>query len=220
MHPAGPAPRTSTSWSDDSRRRTWLYVAIALMLALLAGLLTYQYLDDLQRKSLPTAGAVVARQSIDPGEEIAAAAVERRDVPVVVVPDSALTSVEQAVGRRARFGLEANEVVLRRDVAADEAAGLSGRLPDGRWAMVLPAGWLVSPLAEHAEGDRLDLLAYQAGQASSEAALIVQSVEIVSLPDDRAGSVTLSVSLEQAVSIVYARSNGFQVVGLLRPRGQ
>lgn len=219
MHPAGPVPQTSTRWSDDSRRRAWLYLGIALLLALLAGLLTYLYLDRIQQRALPTDRALVASRSIAPGELIEAEAVETRQVPQTVLPVGALKSDAEAVGRTARFGLAANEIVLRSDVAPEGGAGLSSRLPDGRWAMVLPAGWLASPLAEHGEGDRLDLLAYQGGRAAGEAGLIVEAVEILAVPAGGDGSVTLAVTLEQAASILYARSNGFQVVALLRPRG-
>jgi Flp pilus assembly protein CpaB len=220
MHPAGPPAHTSTQWPTESRRRAWLYIAIALLLSLLAGLLTFLYLDGLQQRSLPTAAALVARRPIAPGELIDPPAVETRLLPRIVLPDSALTSSAEAAGRIARFGLAANEIVLQSDVAIDGGAGLSARLPDDRWAMVLPAGWLASPLAEHAEGDRLDLLAYQNGHAAAETGLIVESVEILSVPAGNGGEVTLAVSLEQAVSILYARTNGFQVVALLRPRGQ
>lgn len=217
MHPAGSAPQTATHWSDDSRRRAWLYVAIALLLALLAGLLTFRFLDGIQQRSLPSSNALVARHAIAAGDPIEASDVETRPVPLSVRPESALTSSADAVGRTARFALMANEIVLRSDVAADGPPGLSSRLPDGRWAMVLPAGWLASPLADYQEGDRLDLLAYQRGQAPEEAGIIVESVEVLVLPSAAGGGVTLAVNLEQAVSILYARSNGFEVVGLLRP---
>lgn len=220
MHPAGSAPQTATHWSDDSRRRAWLYVAAALLLALLAGLLTFLFLDGIQQRSLPTGRAVVARRAIAVGEPIEPADVETRPVPLSVRPETALTSSAEAVGRTARFRLLANEILLRADVAADGPPGLSSRLPDGRWAMVLPAGWLASPLADYQEADRLDLLAYQGGQASEEAGLIVESVEVVGLPAGAGSDVTLAVNLEQAVSILYARANGFQVVGLLRPRAR
>lgn len=43
MHPAGPPAHTSTKWPTEGRHRAWLYLAIALLLALLAGLLTFLY---------------------------------------------------------------------------------------------------------------------------------------------------------------------------------
>ena len=46
---------------------------------------------------------------------------------------------------------------------------------EGQWAMVLPAGWLVSPVPGLNPGDRLDVLGYQTGQPVEEAGLIVKS---------------------------------------------
>jgi hypothetical protein len=86
--------------------------------------------------------------------------------------------------------------------------------------MVLPAGWLVTPLPELDRGDRLDLLAYAVSQPAETAGVVVEAVEILAAPSGGGGNqVTLAVTLQEAIAVVYARANGFQLLPLLRPRG-
>jgi len=211
---------TTPSWAAGVRRRLPFYLAAAVLLASLAGLLTFLYLDSLRASTVPTRFALVARQEIRPGTVIDGSMVVGRLVPEAILPANALSSPEQAVGRFAIIPLAANEVLLTSKLAGGEA-GLSSRLPDGRWAMVLPSGWLASPLPSLAAGDRLDLLAYQPGAPLSEAVVIVSAIEVLETPNDpsAAGGLALAVTLDQASAVVYARGNGFLILPLLRPQG-
>ena len=194
---------------------------MAIVLAGLAGLLTFLYLDRLRLSSVPTRLAVVARQDIRPGAVLDESMIEARAVPEAVLPADALTSPAKAAGRVVIVPLAANEVLLTSKLSGGEA-GLASRLPDGRWAMILPSGWLATPLPSMAAGDSLDLLAYQAGSPIGEAAVIVSAVEVLEVLGDPAGSsgLTLAVTLDQASAVLYARSNGFAILPLLRPQGE
>jgi hypothetical protein len=87
--------------------------------------------------------------------------------------------------------------------------------------MVLPSGWLATPLPALAAGDRLDLLAYQPGAPLAEAGVIVSAVEVLEMPSDPSdvGGLALAVTLDQVSAVVYARGNGFLILPLLRPQG-
>jgi Flp pilus assembly protein CpaB len=215
---ARPSPETTPSWAAGVRRRLPFYILAALLLAALAGMLTFFYLDRLRAAAVPTRLAVVARQSIRPGTVLDESMIESRPVPEAVLPANALTSVAEAAGRVVIVPLVPNEVILTSKLAGAEF-GLSSRLPDGRWAMILPAGWLAAPVPAFSAGDRLDLLAYQAGAPAGDAAIIVTAVEVLEAPDETGGGLTLAVTIEQATAIVYARGNGFLVLPLLRPQG-
>lgn len=212
-------PETSPSWGEGSRKRAPMYLLAALLLAALAAVLTFLYLDNLRSQAVATGQALVARQEIRPGSVVSDSAVELRDVPQAILPANALTSPDQAVGRTAAYPIAAGEVVLQRDLVAEGGGGLSGRLPDGRWAMVVPAGWLVSPVPPLVDGDRLDLIAYQSGAPVDDAGVIVSQVEILEAPDENRSGLLLAVTMDEAISILYARSNGFQLLALLRPWG-
>lgn len=218
---SAPPPETTPSWAAGVRRRLPFYLLAAFLLALLAAVVTFIYLEQLRASMVPTAAALVARQAIRSGETIAEAMVEVRAVPEAVVPAERLTSPEQAVGRAALVPLAAGEVILPQRLSGAGEAGLSQRLPDGRWAMVLPGSWLASPIPEIGVGDRVDLLAYPPGQPVDQAAVIVSAIEVLGITGapSEAEALTLAVELEEAAAITYARANGFLLLPLLRPAG-
>jgi Flp pilus assembly protein CpaB len=212
------SPETTPSWAAGVRRRLPFYVILALLLAALAGMLTFFYLDRLRAAAVPTSLAVVARLEIRPGTVLDETMVESRAVPEAILPANALTSAAEAAGRIAIVPLVPDEVVLTSHLAGGEF-GLSSRLPDGRWAMILPGGWLAAPPPPFSAGDRLDLLAYQPGTPVGDAAVIVTAVEVLEAQEEADSALTLAVTIEQATAIVYARGNGFLVLPLLRPQG-
>src|SRR3972149_4149245 len=160
--PAAPLPETSPNWAASARRRLIFYLFAAILLAILAGTLTFVYLDRLRAASLPSNPAVVALVDIPPGAAVDETMVELKLLPDAALPAGALTDVSQAIGRVAAIPISAREVLLPSRFVGGGGEGLSGRLPDGRWAMILPVGWLVSGTPELVEGDRLEIMAYQA----------------------------------------------------------
>ena len=219
--PAAPLPETSPNWAASARRRLVFYLFAALLLAALAGILTFVYLDRLRAASLPSNPAVVALVDITPGAVIDETMVELKLLPDAALPAGALTDTSQAIGRIAAVPISAREVLLPSRFVGGGGEGLSGRLPDGRWAMILPVGWLVSGTPELIEGDRLEIMAYQAGQPADQIGVIVTAVEVLAIsgPPANPDRLTLAVDLDQARSILYARTNGFSLLGLLRPAG-
>jgi len=218
---SGPPPETTPSWAAGVRRRLPFYLLAAFLLALLAAVVTFIYLEQLRASMVPTAAALVARQAIRPGEAISDAMVEVRAVPEAVVPAERLTSAAQAIGRTALVPLAAGEVILPQRLSGTGEAGLSRRLPDGRWAMVLPGSWLASPIPEIGAGDRVDLLAYQPSQPADQVAVIVSAIEVLGVTGTAvdAEALTLAVEIEEAAAVTYARANGFLLLPLLRPAG-
>lgn len=213
-------PQTTPAWPSAVRSRAPLYLLLAFLLALLAGIATYLYLEDIRQRSIATTEAIVALVELRPGAAIQAEQIEARAVPPGILPTGALVTAEQVSGRVVVNPVAPSEIILERDLAGSGGGGLSARLPDGRWAMVLPAGWLVTPLPELDRGDRLDLLAYAVSQPAETAGVVVEAVEILAAPSGGGGNqVTLAVTLQEAIAVVYARANGFQLLPLLRPRG-
>lgn len=219
--PTTPLPETSPNWTASARRRLIFYLFAAILLAALAGVLTFVYLDRLRASSLPSNPAVVAVLDIAPGTVIDETMVELRPLPDAALPAGALTEVTQAIGRVAAVPIKAREVLLPSRFVGGGGEGLSGRLPDGRWAMIMPVGWLISGTPELIEGDRLEIMAYQAGQPIDQVGVIVTAVEVLAMdgPPGNPDRLTLAVDLDQARTILYARVNGFSLLGLLRPAG-
>jgi Flp pilus assembly protein CpaB len=212
-------PQTSPPWLGAARKRAPYYVLLALLLAGLAGILTYGYLKDLQHRMLPNATAVVASRGIRAGELLDPDALELRTVPVGVLPQGALTDIGEAQGMFTSFPLRPGEILLDRDVDRRQA-GPVARLKEDSWAVVLPVNWLMSPLPGLELGDRLDLVAYQSGEPIMKAGLIVEDVEIIGQAGGEVppSQVVLSVNREEVIAIMYARANGFNLLALVRPR--
>jgi Flp pilus assembly protein CpaB len=198
-----------------------VYLLAAILLAVLAGVLTYRYLEQLQARTLPTEPALVVLESLKAGTELNPSHLEVRFVPRRILPPDHLRDPSQAVGRVTRVQLEINEVLLPGKLSDDTGSAITTRLDAGRWAMVLPGAWLVSPIAELSAGDRMDLLAYQAGQPIEQAGMIVSAVEVLKYGGSASSAdpLTIAVTMEEAVAILYARMNGFSMLALLRPGG-
>ncbi|MDF1499377.1 MAG: Flp pilus assembly protein CpaB [Anaerolineales bacterium] len=212
-------PETTPNWAGGFRRRIPFYILAAIIFGLLAALLAFFYLDRLRREALPTEQTVVLTTDLDAGSQLTSEQVILRAVPADVIPHGALGDTGQAVGRVLARPMKTNEIILRSDFVGEAGSGLSARLPDGRWAMVFPAGWLVSPVPSLVPGDRLDLMAYQAGQPVTEVGIIVSNVEVLNFRGTPAEPerLTLAVDIDQATAVLYARTNGFSLLALLKP---
>lgn len=212
------SPETTPNWAGGFRQRIPFYILAAIIFGLVAALLAFFYLDRLQREALPTGKVIVLVSDLEAGSELASEQVDLRSVPSNVIPDGSLNEIGQAVGRMLARPMRANEILLRSDLVGEAGSGLSARLPDGRWAMVFPAGWLVSPVPPLIRGDRLDLMAYQAGQPVDEVGIIVTNVEVLEFVGTASSPerLTLAVDLDQAAAVLYARANGFSLLALLK----
>ena len=213
------SPETTPNWAGGFRRRIPFYILAALLFGLVAALLTFIYLDRLQREALPTGQVVVLTNELESGTELTSEQVALRAVPSNVIPEGTLRDTGQAVGRVLVRPMRANEILLRSDFVGEAGSGLSARLPDERWAMVFPAGWLVSPVPPLLRGDRLDLMAYQAGQPVEEVGIIASNVEVLEFegPASSPERLMLALDLDQATAVLYARANGFSLLALLKP---
>jgi Flp pilus assembly protein CpaB len=213
-----PAPGTTPSWSAGFRRRIPFYILIAILFSLLAGVLVFIYLEDARSRMLPSLKVVVASVDISPGTVLTAENLILRAVPEGIIPIRSYQDLGQALGRTAAVPIQAKQVILDSYLVGTAASGLSARLPDGRWAMVMPGNWLASPVPEASPGDHFDLIVYQPGRPVDEAGVVVSKVQLL---DSETGSnlFTFAVTLEEAKSILYARANGFSLLLLLRPDG-
>jgi Flp pilus assembly protein CpaB len=184
-----------------------------------AALLAFFYLDRLRREALPEAHVVVLTDDKTAGIELTDADVTLKAVPLDVIPEGSLDEEGRAVGRTLARSMRMNEILLNSDFAGEVGSGLSAQLPDGRWALVFPVGWLMSPVPSIIRGDHLDLMAYQAGQPVDQVGMIVSNVEVLDFQGSSSEPerLILAVDLDQAIAIIYARSNGFSILSLLRP---
>lgn len=193
------------------------YLLAAALLAILAGVITYDFLHQLRLEAVPNHQVLVAKADIQPGELIDGLKIEAREVPEIVLPNGALTQQNQAVGRVAIAPIYADEVLHSNRLSGSGRSGISGILPEGSWAMVMPSDWLVSPIPELRNGERLDFLAYLPGEEMDSAGLLVSNVPVLNTDetDELTDRLILAVNMEQAKLFLFARANGYLLVPLL-----
>ena len=194
---------------------------MAFLLALLFGVLVFQFF--IQQSPVETETrikAVFANQDIALGTAITAEMLVLRDVPAEAVPALHYTFIEQVIGRVALYPLVAGEVILPGKLLGDTGGPMAQRCPSGYWCLSIPAAWFVAAPPDLAEGDSLEIAAVQPGSPLDEAGYIATEVLVVALPSEReGGAFVLAVDDQEAIWILYAYANEFQMLVLLRPAG-
>ena len=215
------SPLTTPAWQAAVRRRTQFYLLIAFLLAVLFGVLVFQFFMQ-QRAAQPEVltKAVFANQEIPMGEAITAEMLVERSVPGEAVPPLHYSFVEQVVGRVTLYPLVAGEVILPGKLLGDTGGPMAQRCPSGYWCISIPEEWFVAAPPNLAEGDSLEIAAVQPGNPVDDAGYIATEVLVVSLPNANEGDAyILAVDDQEALSILYAYANEFKLLVLLRPAG-
>ncbi len=215
------APLTTPDWQAAVRRRTQFYLLIAFLLAVLFGVLVFQFFAQ-QQEAQPgkLTMTVFANQDIPMGTAITSEMLVVRNVPGEAVPPLHYSFVEQVVGRVALYPLVSGEVILPGKLMGDSGGPMAQRCPAEYWCISIPAEWFVSAPPDLAEGDSLEIAAVQPGNPVDDAGYIATEVLVVALPQGHEGdSYVLAVDDQEALSILYAHANEFQLLILLRPVG-
>jgi hypothetical protein len=91
-------------------------------------------------------------------------------------------------------------------------ATMAESLAPGTWAISIPSGWFVAPIAGLRAGDRLDVLALRPGERATATAVAFDLVVVSA--DDRA--VIVGTGADDATALGIARASGLLLVPLLR----
>jgi len=215
------APTTTPDWQAAVRRRTRFYVLVAVLLAVLFGFLVFQFFSRQQRLAPgELTPAVFAAQDIEIGTLLTAELLDVRDVSIRAVPDSHLTFKEQAIGKLALYPLTKGEVVLPEKLAGDQGGAVAQRCPSGKWCVSIPVAWFIAAPPDLAEGDRVEIASALPGKSLSEAGFIATEVQVVALPtEEEFPAYVFALDDQEALSLLYAHANEFQLLVLLRPAG-
>ncbi len=215
------APTTTPDWQAAVRRRTRFYVLVSILLAVLFGVLVFQFFSS-QQQVAPgeLTSAVFAAQEIDIGTTLAAEMLEVREVSVRAAPGSHFSYKEQAIGKVTLYPLVEGEVLLPEKLAGDRGGAVAQRCPPGKWCVRVPVAWFIAAPPALAEGDWVEIASALPGRSLEEAGFIATKVQVVDLPgDEEFPAYVLAVDDQEAVSLLYARANEFQLLVLLRPTG-
>ncbi|HDD56329.1 MAG TPA: Flp pilus assembly protein CpaB [Chloroflexi bacterium] len=214
-------PTTTPDWQAAVRRRTRFYILVAILLAVLFGFLVFQFFSR-QQTYAPgeTTSVIVAAEAIPGGTLLTGAMVEFRTVPIGILPDSYLSAKEQAVGQLTLYPLVKGEPILNEKLARNQGGFLAQRCPAGKWCLSIPVSWFIASPPDLAVGDRVEIASAQPGRGLEEAGFIAAQVQVIALPSDAAEpAYVLAVDDREALNLLYARVNEFQLLVLLRPTG-
>lgn len=213
-------PTTTPDWQAAVRRRTRFYVLMAVLLATLFGFLVFQFFSR-QQQIAPgeLASAVFADRDIEIGILITSEMLDIRDVSLRAVPASHFSFKEQVVGKVTLYPLVEGEVLLPEKLAGDRGGAVAQRCPSGKWCVSIPVAWFIAAPPDLAEGDRVEIASVLPGR-SQEAGFIATKVQVVALPGDgELPAYVFALDDQEALSLLYARANQFQLLVLLRPAG-
>jgi Flp pilus assembly protein CpaB len=215
------APTTTPDRQAAVRRRTQFYVLVAALLAVLFGVLVFQFFSRQQRIAPgELTSAVFADQDIGIGTLITSEMLEIRDVSVRAVPASHFSFKEQAVGKVTLYPLVGGEVLLPEKLAGDQGGAIAQRCPAGKWCVSIPVAWFIAAPPDLAEGDRVEIASALPGSTLGEAGFIATNVQVVALPgDEESPAYVFALDDQEALSLLNARANEFQLLALLRPAG-
>ena len=214
-------PTTTPDWRAAVRGRTRFYVLIAVLLAVLFGFLVFQFFSR-QKIDMhgETTSALVAAETVPGGTRLTGDMVEVRKVPLTALPDSYLTAREQAVGQLALYPFVKGEIILNEKLARNQGGFLAQSCPSRKWCISIPASWFVAAPPDLAVGDLVEIASALPGKSLEEAGFIATQVQVIGLPSGEEDlAFVLAVDDREALNLLYARANDFQLLILLRPAG-
>ena len=129
---------------DRSRRRARLVLIVGILIAVLAGVMTYVVSSGSKTEAPPpvaTTDVLVAARDLPPRSALTAADVKVQKYPTDIAPPTALTKPEEVVGKIAQSSLSAGEPILPGKFAAAGAASFTVFPPNAQ----PPAGQAIPP---------------------------------------------------------------------------
>lgn len=220
------------------RRRGWIWLGTGLMLALVAGLLTFRALAQATEaasrpQEIEMSPVVVAVQDIPLRTVIQEAQVSVKQIPTELVPAGAAVSLADVVGKISRQDIAAGEVVLTPRLVDPTIKGrdVTFTMPEDKVVIALPASDLMSRIGFLKPGDRVDLLFSFDLSSQGEEKLItldaIQNLEVVAMvmppslanPDIKGdqkspiaigneGALLFAVSAQDALTIKFLKDAG------------
>lgn len=218
--------------SPAIHRRNVLF-AVAALLALGTGWLTFTYLAGLNRPgpALAEREVVVADRDIPARVTISPAMLATVQRPADAVDPDALAHPESAVGSIARVTIPAGSAVTRSKLARAIDVGLTQRLERGKRAIAIPVDRVKAVANLIQPGDHVDVIAltHAAPGTAPKALTILRNVVVLAMgstyestgatpaPDGFTSTATLEVTPQQAQLLALADVNTTLRLDLRKP---
>ncbi len=145
-------------------RRGGIWLLVGLLLAVLAGGIAFVTIIRVT-SATPVAQeerqpVVVAAQAVQAGTILSAEDIEVRDLPADAIPEGAVTSLDEALGKLTTQDLVPGEVLLvaRLVDPSKQGASVAFTIEEGKVVLAIPPSDLMSSIGLLKAGDRVDLL--------------------------------------------------------------
>ncbi len=148
------------------QKRGWLWVTSGILLAVLAGLLTFQLVNELtisakltEDSEVPTVTAVVAVQKIPAFSLVKEGAVVLKKIPANLVPEDYAASLEDVVGKLTTERIAPGEMVLNYHLLepTDPESPVIYRMEPDQVLVAIPASSLLGQIGMLSVGAHIDL---------------------------------------------------------------
>ena len=157
------------------KRKGVIWLAVGLVLAVMAGLATFRILTQVttERETgtavTTTTSVVVALVDMQPRTILTDTALALRQVPLEVVPVGAVTNLDEARGKLTLDAVSAGEILLSRRLAdpSNTSQNIAFTMPEDKVAIALPGGDRLTKAGVLKEGDKVDLLFSLSAASSS-----------------------------------------------------
>ncbi|MGI6119141.1 MAG: Flp pilus assembly protein CpaB [Desulfosporosinus sp.] len=198
-------------------------ILLAFILSVITGLISYNYLTNLEKKvagqNMPV---VVARNQIPKHTVINAEMLEVIELPQKAINPLSSTNTDSIVGKISKETIEPAEQILKTKISNldEKTSGLAYSIAKGYRALTLKTDEVSGVAGEIEKGDRVDIVASMIGDVNGQkvvtSRMIAENLEVLEIgmkPSDKKAartntSVTLSVLAEDVLKINYALSEG------------
>jgi pilus assembly protein CpaB len=176
------------------KRRGCLWLAVGIILALLAG--SFAFVTMLQATAARLAPpevlktqVVVAVREIALRAVIQDADIEVKELPTDAVPEGAAVAAEEVVGKIAMVKFVPGEIILKSRLAdlTKKGENIALTIPEGKVVIAIPATDLMSTLSILQPGDKVDIL---------------WSIEIKGKEQDSGGLLTMATLQNQEITAI------------------
>lgn len=214
-------PTTTPDWRAAVQRRTRFYTLAAVLLAVLFGLLTFQFFRD-QQAHVPgeQTWAVFAGEDLPPGSVLNRENLRERKIPESFLPAAYFPGIDPVVGKKLLYPVNEGEVITPSKLIRGKGGPVAQRCPSQRWCVRVPASWFAAHPPEVSPGDRLEIASAYPGQGREKTGFIAADVLVVAVLDaSEPNAYVLALEDDQALSLLFARVNEYALLVLLEPSG-
>ncbi len=214
-----------------------LALLVALLIGLASAVVTYNYLQELNSRAVPTVvkpqlkRVVVAVREIPSKTVLTPEAVAYAEFPVEAVLPGSITEIDEIVGTVTKSPIVAGEIInASRLWPKGTTPGLTFQIPVGKRAITVGINEVIGVAGFIKPGDYVDVLATLESQNGNVVtSTILQHVLVLAISqqtEDREGgeakvttTLTLAVTLDEAEKLTLAEERGVLRI-VLRPAGQ